>query len=192
MKIYDPLTRKDPTLRNNGEPDMRFRKNKSFEAKEWMFLRKHGYKLSVGLIAFISVSVLIASIARYYNRPLLDPRGTGEVKELIKTVEAQETPYCFDPITCIRDVGEELGRDNKTITTMIRIAQKESSMNPKAKNPNSTASGLFQITSGTWYSNDCVGDKWDFEDNIRCAYEIQGYRGFQPWEVCNTGVAECY
>jgi len=102
---------------------------------------------------------------------------------VVKEVVAQELPFCYDPIACIRDVGEELGVPNQDIMTMIRIAKAESSLNPRAKSPKSTASGLFQIVAGTWYSNDCVGDKWDYEDNTRCAYRIYQKRGFQPWNA---------
>jgi hypothetical protein len=107
-------------------------------------------------------------------------------------VKAIEKPFCKDAIGCIRDIGELQGRSNKTIMTMIRIAQKESSMNPLAKNRNSSARGLFQIIAGTWYSNDCVGDKYNYQDNITCAYKILDGQGLRAWEVCNNGSAKCY
>ena len=116
---------------------------------------------------------------------------TIEVKA-VEVADAVERPFCNNVINCIRDVGEELGRDNKTIMTMIRIAKAESNFKERAKNPTSSASGVFQIIAGSWYSNDCVGDKWVAEDNIRCAYKLQEKRGFQPWQVCATGKAQCY
>lgn len=111
------------------------------------------------------------------------------VKQTIPVVEAYERPFCNDVINCIRDVGEELGVPNQDIMQMIRIARYESNFKERAKNPKSTASGVFQIIAGTWYSNDCVGDKWIAEDNIRCAYKIYFKRGFQPWSVYNSGLA---
>lgn len=118
------------------------------------------------------------------------------LKPIIKTQAVEVTPtpkpFCKDAISCIRDIGEKQGRSNKTIMTMIRIAQKESHMNPLAKNKKSSARGLFQIIAGTWYSNDCVGDKYDYKDNITCAYKILDGQGLYAWEVCNNHSAKCF
>ena len=65
--------------------------------------------------------------------------------------------YCYDPIICIRDIGEDMGFSNEDITTMIRIAKCESGLKPNAKNPTSTATGIFQIIIGTWDGNKCLG-----------------------------------
>lgn len=167
---------------------MRYKKN-----REYACLVKRNTRLglfTLWVLVVLGFLILIQSINQP-QRPLLDPRGKEPIS-MVQKVKAAEPPFCKDAISCIRDVGEELGQDNRTIMTMIRIAQKESSMNPRAKNKSSSASGLFQIIAGTWYSNDCVGDKWNAEDNIRCAYKIQSKRGFQPWEVCHTKVANCY
>jgi len=111
-----------------------------------------------------------------------------------KTIEVTPTPkpFCTDPINCIRDIGEKQNRSNETIMTMIRIAQKESGMRPDSKNKHSSARGLFQIIAGTWYSNDCVGDKYNYQDNITCAYKILDNQGLSAWEVCTNGSAKCY
>lgn len=142
-------------------------------------------------VAGVIVGSLIA-FSIYYStdkNTSLKPVGrTINVKP--KEVEAKEERHCGDAISYIRCSGEDLGKSNKTIMTMIRIAKKESNLNPRAKNPKSTASGVFQITAGTWYSNDCVGDKWNFKDNTDCAWKIQSKRGFQPWEVWNKGLIE--
>lgn len=89
--------------------------------------------------------------------------------------------YCFDPLVCIRDVGEEMGFSNRDITTMVRIAKCESGFKANAKNPTSTATGIFQIIIGTWDGNKCSGERWDYEDNIKCAWKIYKLRGTQPW-----------
>ncbi|MBG6172661.1 hypothetical protein IWQ55_000312 [Labrenzia sp. EL_208] len=47
----------------------------------------------------------------------------------------------------IAGVASRYGRNPDT---MNRIAQLESSMNPNAQNPNSSAGGLFQFIDGTW------------------------------------------
>jgi hypothetical protein len=62
-----------------------------------------------------------------------------------------------------------------------RVIMCESSWNEEARNPNSSAKGLFQIIDGTWESNGCTGDVLDAKDNISCAKRIFLRRGWQPW-----------
>lgn len=149
-------------------------------------------------VGLVILSTMVGAITSFILFKSLNdaPKAQGQTikqeQSIVKVVEAKEHSFCADAIKCIRDVGEELGRDNETIMTMIRIARFESRFNPRAKNKSSSASGLFQIIAGTWYSNDCVGDKWNTEDNTRCAYKIQAKRGFQPWQVCTNGLAKCY
>jgi hypothetical protein len=139
---------------------------------------------------------LVNTLKFYSNKPLLDPRGSSElvplgvgnnkpeVRKLIKSASADETPFCYDPITCIRDVGEELGVPNKDILTMIRLANCESKMNPQALNKNTN--GTFDV--GLLQINDVHGkrisrqDRMNFEKNIRFAYKLyQEQHGFQAW-----------
>lgn len=69
---------------------------------------------------------------------------------------------------------------------MLDIAEAESKFDPLAKNPNSTATGVFQILIGTW--NDPTGDKVSCEgvrtnaaDNIKCARRLYDAYGTAPW-----------
>lgn len=102
---------------------------------------------------------------------------------VVGEVKAYETPCDFDAITYIRCSGEKLGKTNQEITTMIRIARSESNFRANAKNARSTASGVFQIIYGTWNSNNCQGNAFNFVNNIDCAWKIQSRRGFQPWNA---------
>lgn len=52
----------------------------------------------------------------------------------------------------------------------LQIAKKESQFNPMAKNPKSTARGLFQIISSTWRY--CGGNINDPEDNTACFIKL--------------------
>lgn len=171
-------------------------KTKTKIKRKWGKVKSY-YKVNRGALWFAFIAGIIAAIIlvnSLFNAPKTSPQPLGQTIEVkrVKVAEAKERPFCNNVINCIRDVGEELGRDNKTIMTMIRIAKAESNFKERAKNPTSSASGVFQIIAGSWYSNDCVGDKWVAEDNIRCAYKLQEKRGFQPWQVCATGKAQCY
>lgn len=180
-------------LRKQGGLDKRFRLSKTIKAVRNYCQEYRGALWAVILLGLVAGTVLSVSFYRARHPSLTSPEAPETnldvggnqpgVKKLVSSVEAHERSFCYDPIACIRDVGEELGVGNQDIMTMIRIAKAESGLRPRAKNPSSSASGLFQIIAGTWYSNDCVGDKWNFEDNTRCAYKLYQRRGFQPWNA---------
>lgn len=64
---------------------------------------------------------------------------------------------------------------------MIRIAKAESSYDPTAKNPGSTATGLYQILLGTWHGYHCTGSRTNAADSIACAKKIYTAEGTRPW-----------
>lgn len=63
----------------------------------------------------------------------------------------------------------------------VHIAEAESSLNPRAKSPTSTAKGLMQILDGTAKANHCAGDMYNAQDNIACAVKIYQDAGLTPW-----------
>lgn len=65
--------------------------------------------------------------------------------------------------------------------TALRIAQCESGFNPLAKNPNSSASGVYQFISSTWGIVG-EGDVFDAEANIRAF--MKTYPHYPSWWVC--------
>lgn len=159
--------------------------------------RKNTY-LAVIILAVLFSLIIIPAVYKYLNRPLLDPRGTSIVPQVVEveatTDKYQERGYsfCYDPLICIRDVGEELGFDNKQILIAIKIAKAESGIRPDAigKNTNGTYDmGVFQI-------NDCHSkrisrqDRLDFEKNIRFAYKLRKEQGnWNAWSVCRSKVS---
>lgn len=55
--------------------------------------------------------------------------------------------------------------------------------NPNAKNPNSTASGIFQFIEGTWEAM-CEGDVFNEDDNVRCGTKVLAKEnGIKHWEA---------
>ena len=81
-------------------------------------------------------------------------------------------PCSLKDITCeenIEEIIERVCQENgfTEVEKLKRIASCESSNDPKVKNPNpnSSATGLFQFTKGTWQDG-CkqLGVDWDLED----------------------------
>lgn len=67
------------------------------------------------------------------------------------------------------------------------IAEIESGFNPGAKNPHSTAAGVFQITRPTWEDFRCEGDPYDYRDNTECAMRIlSSPDGIWRWGVATS------
>lgn len=157
-----------------------------------------------GLIIGSLIGAFIADNPR--NTSVTSPaplKQTIEVKE-VSAVE-KKTPCDNDPLTYIRCLGQQLGYDDYTISKFIRVAKAESEdstkrsktvipyngvsglgLDPYAKNPNSTAKGIYQFIDGTWRSY-CLklGNVYDFKANIDCFYkvlEVDGYpRGLSHW-----------
>lgn len=71
-------------------------------------------------------------------------------------------------------------------TTPVRlaldIAECESQFDPLAQNKNSTASGVYQFTKGTWWAY-CEGDVFNYKDNIDCFFKL--YNRFPSWWECS-------
>lgn len=64
---------------------------------------------------------------------------------------------------------------------MVEVARAESRFYEKAKNPHSTAKGIFQILDGTWRAYGCTGNVLNAVDNIICARKIYDLDGTSPW-----------
>lgn len=143
--------------------------------------RKNTY-LAVIILAILFSLIIIPGFYKYLNRPMLDPRGSTIIPQVVEVKAQEPKPFCRDAISCVRDVGEKLGANNKDITKMIRIARCESNFNQYAKNANSTAKGIYQFIDGTWRAN-CLkdGNVYDFKANIECGWKVYLKQNDTPW-----------
>lgn len=144
-------------------------------------------KLGIAIIAFILFSLAHFNIQKYVNsQPLISP-------VVIEQKKWDVYISCEDPVGYIRCKFYQKELDEKQAILLIAIAKAESGLNPEAKNPHSSARGLFQVLARTWYDYDCVGDKYDFKDNTNCAIKIMSKDGgFRAWSVFNTGSYKRY
>jgi hypothetical protein len=147
------------------------------------------------IMTFMALASISAISYLFRYEPLLspcDPQGCHAEPIVIASPAMAKEPEVV--IMCDAGVEEylqcEIAKGNLTrdqVEIMTAIAKAESGLRPRAKNPKSTASGVFQILAGTWYHYDCVGDKWDWKDNTKCAIKIMKKSGYKPWEVYNKG-----
>lgn len=101
--------------------------------------------------------------------------------------------YCYDPLICIRDVGEEMGFSNRDIIIAINIARAESGLRTDAinLNTNKTADlGIFQIND-VHSKRISREDRMDFVKNIKFAWTLRKEQGnWNAWSVCR-GKVKC-
>jgi len=67
--------------------------------------------------------------------------------------------------------------------TALRIAECESSLDAYARNPVSTASGLYQFTDGTWEYIGSPGERFDPQDSVDAF--LEWYPKHPEWWVCD-------
>lgn len=125
------------------------------------------------MLAFIAGLSLVASVASAEppsTMPLSPPRIAVEERLDTETIKGLAGWYARQ-----YEVDEELVKS---------IIQCESSWNPEARNPNSSAKGLMQIIDGTWEHFDCSGDVLNAYDNLACGMKILSTSGKHHWEQC--------
>ena len=153
-----------------------------FDRRRRYFRNRYRYTAIFFLVAIATVIILVSFLKMMNpHQPLLDPRGTKPTPTLTPTPDPTS-----DPLTYIRAKGELEGYTSYEGSKHIKVGRAESGfyLNPLAKNPNSTAKGIFQFIDGTW-NQYCDGDVYNFVDNIDCFYEVlerDGYpKGLNHW-----------
>ncbi|MCK4782079.1 transglycosylase SLT domain-containing protein [Candidatus Parcubacteria bacterium] len=89
--------------------------------------------------------------------------------------------YDKKEITVIDKIIKSAQKNDVNIKTALRIAHCESRFDPNAKNPNSSATGIYQFMIGTW-NGYCKGDRKNADDNIACFMKL--YNKFPQWWEC--------
>lgn len=157
------------------------------DQKFWTLKRinKHSGKLWRVLIVLMTLFILWAVTNKWVNRePLITPIVFNPVTQVV----AKEIIPCEKGVAEFLECEAVKGNITyKQAEIMLAIAKAESNLKERAANRKSSARGIFQIIAGTWYSNDCVGDKYYWKDNTICALKIMKSSGFYPWVVFTNG-----
>jgi soluble lytic murein transglycosylase-like protein len=128
-------------------------------------------------LTLLTIILIISDlILAYYNFQLYGNKET-QSREYVqisyrKLPEATEVPI----EQLIYNLAGEYQVDPEVAT---RIAKAESSLNPKATNPNSSAKGLYQILAVHGLDDDCYFSK---VCNARWAIMKMAENGFGAWE----------
>jgi len=143
------------------------------------------------LFSAIAIVPMISSSTTTYTYIAKDTQNN-----IASTLEIIEIPKKSENISLLdRKISEKIfiysKEYNVDVLLALNVACAESCtqteegifFNPRAKNPNSTASGIFQFVKATWDSM-CEGDVFDEDDNIRCAIKILSMKnGIRHWEA---------
>lgn len=140
----------------------------------------------VFLFSMVSPNTTTADYAAVGSPPTI--RNYGIVQPVVSKPKIERMPFsgCSDVYNYMLP---RLGHNKALI--MKSIAFSESGCRQFAKNPTSSASGVFQIMYNTARGYNC-GDRFNAWENMDCAIRIYKAAGFSQWEVCNKGVVRCW
>lgn len=123
------------------------------------------------------LSAIIVSIVSVCAIIITRPDPVQQVVTEIREVEA--TPKKMDIETTIRWQAVVYGIDPDMA---VSLAQCESSLDPYAQNPTSSAKGLYQFTDTTWDYIKAEGHQFDAQENI---HQFMIWWKIHPeWWVC--------
>lgn len=148
-------------------------------------------KAAVAFIAFLVVlylslwllPLLDSKTYEFCSSCAVDPELVQEWEE--PTIITPEEYTSKDPVSYLEYAGKQRGLTDEEITTLKAIMWCESRFDPNAQNPNSTASGAFQIVRSTFIANSDYPweQRYGIMENIETALNLYERRGTQPW-VC--------
>lgn len=121
---------------------------------------------------FIGWAKTSTNVYRFEKLPEVSAKEEG-IESSPSPDAVPEPIYSNDPV--VNYIYETFGVEEGK--SALKVAMCESSMNPEAESPTSSASGLYQIIDGTWNLFKCTGDPYNAFDNIDCAKKIFDHTG---------------
>jgi hypothetical protein len=152
-------------------------------------LQKVSFKTLIKKFYIIACLILFFSLTRQFMKHYNTRQSHVQTAKMSALASA---PTSAPSITQL--IEKEFEPEGPTIVAQAKsIAFCESTFRPDAKNPKSSAKGIFQILDSTWhrFCSDLDNPKDAFQ-NIQCAHRIYNYdsnssgRGWKQW-VCKAG-----
>lgn len=134
------------------------------------------YRKSLSLDNCVAVLTILLFMGLVFHTLAPTSVSTPEMPPEAQTYHTKEA--CNNTECWIIHYANQYNVDS---TVAIRIAHCESSMDVYARNPNSTASGLYQFVEKTW-DNYCKGNVFDEHANIQCFMKL--YPNYPEWWEC--------
>jgi hypothetical protein len=159
------------------------------------------WKANIALFAIVIPLVIIGTTIDVYEghtkqsqQDHIADASTATTTHYAMYLEAPASPKYYEPkpkpvvkVASYRTYANKVLLANSFVEPITEILQQiincESNGNPLAKNPHSTAKGLFQILDGTWKNFECEGNVFNSEDNYRCGYKIATQSGLHHWNA---------
>lgn len=120
---------------------------------------------------------LAPTVTTYVDTPIYLIRDYSDTE--LDTVCADR----FSIEEMIRLESAAAGLTHSEADRLVSIARCESKLVSTAKNPNSSAAGIFQLLSST-QSRYGVTNPYDPRQNIRAAVRLYQVEGLNPWREC--------
>lgn len=114
--------------------------------------------------------------------------GFGEPDDVAEEIETIAIEQVADPVERWRPLVADHFPTSEVDTAMC-IIRHESSGDPRADNPRSTASGLFQILESLWgpHYGVSTAELYDPPTNVRLASDIWENYGWWAWSPYKRG-----
>lgn len=139
-----------------------------------------GWAITILSIFLFSSPAGAEPVARGHTNPAIEKGESVPAREEVGAIETLDAVERIDPIILlIRSEAKAAGVDP---SLAVRVAECESGVNPEAKNPTSTATGLYQFLESTWrhIGAETKGlDRRNPEDNL--AMFLKHFPGSPGW-----------
>lgn len=150
-------------------------------------------KSEFGGVKLMTATIFAGLVCWYIGLPAqvpISPAGHALAAEPTPTVKTYKMTYAEKKADLVESLYGTYKTDKSVIEKIVtawglsegkaavKVAMCESSHNPNASHPDSSARGLFQILQGTWNLYKCDGSPVNADDNIKCAYKIYQNSGW--------------
>ena len=153
-----------------------------------------GVALATTIAVFVGAEGAAVTVTQY-------PPQESRTLSVIAPVEPPQSPKIIPLVHDSTDYGVGVIQDRIRYwarfygvdeNLALCLAKNESGFNPLAKNPNSSAGGVFQFIDSTWVSTSVrmdtgftLADKYDAEKNIQAGVWLLKNDGYGHWVVAN-------